>query len=285
MNKFKLYNGEVILEYNDDKHKYSVDGVEVAGVTSVTGVLDKPALVWWSANMGAEYLLENLKPGQMLDELEIKDLATGVKFAHRKRGSKAADIGTMVHNWIEDFIRAGLAKKPLPKMPVNKEMRRSIEAFLAWTKENEVKFLNTERIVYSKKYGYAGTLDAEVMINGKYSVVDFKTSKAIYDEMFLQVSAYAHAVMEEDGKKDAQLYILRLPKVAPQGNDSPFEARKVDHSDELFKVFLSCLNIQRWKRETKRSQIAKEINEGITENGNGTRSTTRAKVGTGKPAN
>ena len=44
--------------------------------------------------------------------------------------------------------------------------------------------------VFSEKYGYAGTIDYVCTIDGKTYIVDFKTSKQVWPEYELQVSAY-----------------------------------------------------------------------------------------------
>ncbi|MEK6884229.1 MAG: hypothetical protein AABY22_31655, partial [Nanoarchaeota archaeon] len=84
----KLYNELVILEFDKLKHLYFVttpdeETKRAYGVTSILGVLNKPALMFWSANMAAKYVEDNLMPGKALDEIEIKNLAEGAKNAHK----------------------------------------------------------------------------------------------------------------------------------------------------------------------------------------------------------
>jgi len=240
--KTKLYNGDVELVFDSVKHTYEANGKIVFGVTSITGVLDKPALMYWSANMGAEYADKVLVPGMVIDELNKPAIIEGIKTAFRKKSKEAADIGTAVHKYLEDYLNAGINGEPLPEMPVNKHIKNAILAFLEWTKENKVKFVSAERKVYSKKHGYAGTLDALGYVNGKLAIVDFKTSSGIYPEMFIQTSAYAQAVNEEDGTEIKDCYIVRVPK-----DGSEFEVQKDDHLDLNFKSFLGCL--ENYKRQ------------------------------------
>lgn len=232
----KLYKGKVELIFNDATHTYTVDDKIVYGVTSVVGVLDKPALVYWSANMGAEFAGKVLEVGMVIDELNKPAIIDGIKTAFRKKSKDAADIGTAVHAYLEEYLNAGINKQPLPAMPVNKHIRAAIEAFIAWTKENKVKFLASERKIYSKEYGYAGTLDALAMVNGKLAIVDFKTSNGIYPDYFLQTAAYAKAIEEEDGTPIEETWILRVPK---DGTD--FGTAKDDNVDMNFRSFLGCL--------------------------------------------
>ena len=63
----KMYGGNVELVFNPLKHQYTVDDEVVVSVTTALGVLSKPALIYWSANMAAEYVKENIKPGVAME--------------------------------------------------------------------------------------------------------------------------------------------------------------------------------------------------------------------------
>lgn len=240
--KSKLYNGEVELVFDSVKHTYEANGKIVFGVTSITGILDKPALVYWAANMAAEWFEKNVPLGTMIDEISRARIIEGLKTAFRHRSKEAADIGTAVHKYLEEYLNAGINGDPLPPMPVNENIYNAIKAFLEWTRVNKVKFIAAERKVYSRKYGYAGTLDALGYVNGELCIIDFKTSSGIYPEMFLQTSAYAKAVNEEDGTKIKTCYIVRVPK-----DGSEFEVQKDDHMKLNFESFLGCL--ENYKRQ------------------------------------
>lgn len=255
MEKYKLYNGKIELCFETYRHIYSVNKKKVPGVTSIVGVLDKPALKFWAVNMAMEVVEERIHPGVPLDEMDKLQLIQDAKKAHTKRMNKAADIGTLTHNWLEEFIKAGLNKEPLPKIPSNPQMKRCIKGFLKWCDENKVKFKESEQIIYSKKHKYAGKFDAMAIVNGKKCIIDFKTSNAIYDEMFLQATAYLIAKEEEDKKKIAGgVILLRLSKDEKdsKGKDiEPFEVKQVNRlalTNGLSEVFLACLEIYKWKQ-------------------------------------
>ena len=251
--EFLLYDGKVKLTFDDARHIYSVNDKTVYGVTSITGIIDKPALKYWAVNMGIEYLKENLKPGVALDEIEISTLLTETKSAHTKRLSKAGDIGTQIHEWLEKYVKAVLNKQTIPNKPVNKEMQKAIKGFFEWAKENDVKLIASEQKIYSKKYHYAGTFDLLALVNGKKTIVDFKTSKAIYPEMFLQASAYLQAKEEELGEQiDGGVSILRLSKESKE--ITPFEVQSINREevDNLIQVFRCCLGVFSWQQMNKK---------------------------------
>lgn len=262
METYKLYNGQIELKFDNTSHMYTVNDKVVYGVTSAVGVLNKPALLYWAVNMAVEYLDANLTPGMVIDEVNKTTLLSEAKKAHRNILSTAADIGTAVHEYLEQYIKAGVNKQPLPAMPVNPQIRKGVEALLAWTKKNKVKFISSERKVYSKKYQYAGTLDAEIQVNGgELGLIDFKTSSGIYSEMLIQTAAYAKALEEEAGKKYKHIWILRMPK-----DGSMFGSAKNEHVDLYFKSFLGCLDNYRrvmWEKANKIQELKVKLNGNV----------------------
>lgn len=189
----KLYNGEVTLDFDEDKHVYRINGEEVEGVTNALNVISKPALINWAAKMSAEYIERNLVPGKALNEIEIKELCRKAKFAHREKKQSAADIGSMVHALIETYIK----NKGKVGSVIHPEVNAGFNAFKQWIDENKVEFHASEQKVYSKTHKFCGTFDFIATVNGKRMMGDIKTSSGIYHEMFLQTSAYQLARQEE----------------------------------------------------------------------------------------
>jgi len=252
---YKLYGGKIILQYDDAKHIYKVNDKIVYGVTNIVSVLSKPALIYWAVNQAIDYIDLNLEVGKSIDELQKKQLLEEARVAHKKTTNHSADAGTLIHEWIEKYVKAKIEKKPVPKRPVSKEMKSAVDGFFKWAKEHKVKLIKSEQKIYSRKYKYAGTLDLEAEVDGKKTIIDFKTGKAIYPEMFLQAAAYLQAKEEENGRYDGGVAIVRLSQ--KQKDITPFEVKSVSRQnvDKLIKVFLSCLNIYRWKMELKKEAI------------------------------
>jgi hypothetical protein len=69
-----------------------------------------------------------------------------------------------------------------------------------------------EQAVWSERYGYAGTLDALVLLtDGRLAVVDIKTSKRLSWPYRLQTSAYVQALKETFGIVADVRLIVHLP--------------------------------------------------------------------------
>lgn len=236
--KFSLYNGEIELLFEDVKHRYTIDNKTIFSATGIVGVLDKPALIGWAANKAADHFKDNIKrvwTPDGIDEVKLEELYAEAKAAHRKFKTDAGNVGTLVHAWIEKFI-----KGQNPVEPVNAEIKAATDAFKQWVSEHQVTFNVSEAKIYSKKYNYAGTMDFEAVVDGKLIVGDIKTSSGIYPEMRFQTAAYQQARQEELGKEYDHRVIIRVGKVLIDGKPD-FEIAEFNDFDKDFKGFLGAL--------------------------------------------
>ena len=244
----KLYNGKIEIGFWENRHRYSLKESSgawskkfIISVTGATSMVDKSrVLMAWQEKLTREYLEGFI--GKKLTEDIVKDSTS----LHRKRKDEAADSGTQVHDWVETYIKAKLARKPLPEMPKDEKILNGAIAFVDWVKDNKVKFLASEKMVYSKKYKYVGLLDIKAEVNGELTLCDIKTSKGIYPEMYMQVSAYRQADEEESGDKYDNMMILKLDK-----NTGDFEAHPFNEYKKHFEAFKNCLGLKQWQKMVK----------------------------------
>lgn len=187
-----LYNGTVRLDFDPVKHRYKINGEYANGVTTALSVIAKPQLIWWAAGEAANHFKANLVPGQALDELQIQSLCEEARKAHNKKRDKAADAGTYVHNWIEDFVNG-----ENPAMPINADLKRVINDFLEWWEKSDIEVISSEQVFCSPTRMLAGTADLVCKVDGKLTIMDWKTGSGIYPEMFMQMAAYALMWEEE----------------------------------------------------------------------------------------
>lgn len=164
-------------------NEYFYNEKEVPSVTTVLKILAKPALVKWANIMG-------FKRKWVDDILEEK-----------------SEIGTRVHYIIEAYIKnrylvwvdGKAIDKPLIKL--------YLDQFLRWYNKHDVEMIFMEESMTCEFYG--GTIDFYGVIDGKKTVLDFKTSKDIYSSMFLQLSAYVYMI-EKHGLEVDQVAILAV---------------------------------------------------------------------------
>ena len=205
-----LYNGKVKIDFHFDTenpkiHYYTMHGKKdrLLSVTAVTSMLDKPALIPWAVNLAIEHIDDLIRLGIQITPEHLNE----AKNKHRVKSAQAASIGTQVHEWCERYIKN--TQQDLPEDP---NVLNGVMGFLQWVKEHSVTFGNSEKIVYSKKYKYVGTLDAEAYIDGKLHLIDFKTSSGIYNEMRYQVAAYRNAAQEEGAVYEGDNILARFDK-------------------------------------------------------------------------
>jgi hypothetical protein len=238
-----LYGGDVILRFDPERHRYTANGTPVESVTTFLNMVNKPALIPWAVKQTVEFLAREWEPGRAYTRAERDALLEAGREARFSTNKEACDIGTAAHAWIEAHIRRRIAgdttTAPLPDDPY---VAASVSGFLKWEREHNVTYLAAERRVYSRRYGYAGTLDCLAIVDGILTLLDFKTgTSGIWETYVLQMGAYAQAHYEETGERVGVAIILRIPK-----DGKKIETREVRNLGETFTAFRACLDLRRW---------------------------------------
>ena len=238
-----LYKGKITLDFYDAKHLYVIreTGEVPTSVTQATGCLDKPGLKFWTVNLARDYLIDLVKAGRPITEQVVIDASK----LHQVQVKKAKTIGEMVHDWIEQHIKG---QKPV--MPADSRVLNGVTAFLLWVDECGIRFLDSEKLVYSKKHGYAGMMDMPFTMKKERHKVkhcgDIKTGSAVYPEMRFQASGYQGADEEESGAEYGSMFIVRLDKET--GEFDPHEFPVKDHKRD-YAAFLGLLAAKRRLKE------------------------------------
>ena len=68
-----------------------------------------------------------------------------------------------------------------------------------------------ELSLVSEAHRYGGTLDWYGLLDGRPTLIDFKTSGAIYDDHLYQLAAY-HRLLVENGHEVDEVRVLRLSR-------------------------------------------------------------------------
>lgn len=274
-----LYDGQIKLEYKDASHRYYwyellPDGTwgqkqATKGVTTIlSGTLEKSGLMTWPLNMAMKELfgfyesfigsdgkpvpagLRGKGKGTMLDSSgkfriipkeELLSLVQSANKAWQRRQKQGADIGSLVHDAIEQYVLGTPFALTLEKYEEgqefeNEEARQAwyttaqeeldqaivaFERFKLWWEETKPTLINAEQIVYSREFDYSGAYDALLEIDGRRVLVDWKTSNAsvsagapqgVYYSYFIQSAAYALALMEMGEPEIHDLMIVSARK-------------------------------------------------------------------------
>ena len=268
-NETSLYKGKVKIKFVESNHSYWLNGKRLTGVTTIIGkAYDKSAILMaWQLNETIASLLNNKnRLIEATTDAEIKDILAEAKKAAAEKKDLAAEIGKAIHRWVELYI-----KGELPEMPEDDRVAEGVNNFVRWLDESKMKLIDSEKIVYSKRYGFVGTLDITAERDGKLYLLDIKTGNAIYPEYRIQTAAYLMADKEESGREYAGRVILRVSKETEEeyytrmnkkkadADKIPpfkmFEAYEVDAESDLiktdFQAFINCLGIWKWRKENE----------------------------------
>lgn len=172
------------MYYSNIKHfkssaGYDIDDIWYPRVTKIIEIKSKPALYKFYAEMNNFNESEAVK-------------------------KQSATEGTLIHETVEKIL---IGESPT----INSSIEPAVSAFKKLMAEKNIQvdpdFVEKQLVHYDEKY--AGTLDAVALIDGKFGVLDIKTSQAIYRDYNLQTSAYV-AALEKDFKNLQTRWILRI---------------------------------------------------------------------------
>ena len=159
------------------------NGKKLPGVTTILGVLDKPALLWWAAREAAQATAAAIVNGGMPADRAIE---VGKKAPFQRR-QDAADAGTQAHACVE----AHYAGEPWPE-DASDAARACAQRVIDHIAARGYSVVVSEWAGTMGEYGsgFAGTLDLIVEKDDLRYIADLKTGKAAFDEVVPQLAAY-----------------------------------------------------------------------------------------------
>lgn len=194
------------MKYSSHSTYINKEGVEVASVTSILKVLNKPSLSKWANSLGWKR--------QNVDKVLMS----------------SAEKGTIIHEAINSYLFNEKFKFEETESCDKATLMYALDNFITWKKQNDFKPIWGEKKMVCDKFG--GTVDLYCELDGKKTILDFKTSKAFYSSMFLQLAAYTH-MMEGQDYLVEQVAILLV-------NENYAKVKIVDRKelDEYIDIFL-----------------------------------------------
>lgn len=154
-----------------DKRYYKYGTERFPSVTTILGILDKPALIQWAANCAVECIegvideIRNPKTSQA----RVEQLLLEAKKNFRAVSRKAMDIGTVIHNAIQTHLHGG---DPSNLLDGNDAAQNGFLAFLEWSKKVQLEVVALEKPLFHPGLRYAGTPDfiGYVDLNGAAAI-------------------------------------------------------------------------------------------------------------------
>lgn len=241
------------------------------------GVPKGDALVGWAAKVTAEYAVENVDMLRSLVASGHDEEALYLcKRARFRRASKAQARGTEVHA-VAEAINLGQT------VDVSDEIRPYVDQYVAFLREHSPTFECAEAPVYNLTWGYAGTLDAIAVIDGRRCVLDIKTTdkrpgqpRPPYPETALQLCAYARSegvgvnperftvsggrryyVLTEDEQLEPMPEIEGAFALIVSPYDFQLVPAAID--EPIWEAFLHAREIARWSFETSKTVLGAPV--------------------------
>lgn len=243
--------GKFEPRHTDKGHFYHhiESGYNQPSVTQKLGsVLSKPHLISWSIKMGAEWLLKEDRLNRFATERFREDMIKGMQLAHTDIRDEAGSVGTIAHNAAERYINQWIADGEKPKdikvFSIENADSRSIasmRAVEAFFNKHAIYPIASEILVGDIRYS-AGTLDFLCMMDGKLTLIDFKTSNSVDAISYsAQVAAYKYFFESMTGLTIKQCKILHLSK-----DYDKFTVYKVNKLPAAWKAFRQICGVYDW---------------------------------------
>lgn len=240
MNRYKFIDEK-------GEHLHTLDGRPLVGTSTALGVMAKP-LTYWAAGLALEkfgwspindkktkkkfpreqrLLLAKPKFEEVkgLDLEKYLDLLDEGYYAHTKKLKDTATQGTDMHAQLEDYVKHAISSGDFEYAGDFEP----VKIFSEWAKGRVKRFLWSELHSYSEKHWLGGISDCGFEdVEGKYAILDFKSSKEAYLSQFFQNAGYDIQLTENGGgfdKDGNKIFELDKPisyyAVLPFGMENP----------------------------------------------------------------
>lgn len=152
-NKTNAHERDSLIHFNEEAHKYSINGKELISVTTlIEDCFPKFDADYWAAKKAAQ----------------LGTTAEALKAQWTAKAQLACELGTTMHDKIEKYY-----------MGINSESDETFDLFLQFAKDHTLHPYRTEWRIYFEEYGVAGTLDFLEYQNGVFTIYDWKRSEKL----------------------------------------------------------------------------------------------------------
>lgn len=271
--------------------------LQLWAVSVMIGALDKPAIVYWGSEQTAlaavhseatwRGMLADCDPDCRHDSADCAAVKwlRDARFRRPKGVRSATELGTMVHDACEQYALTGV------KPEVDAEVQPFLDRFDEWLQRFQPEYQATEVAVFNPKFGYAGTADAFLTIDGVRFIADYKSSRKHLDargkpttpypeQVGLQLAAYRNAEfaavwrprrMEKFRRRyyllspDEQAMAQPVPEVdsglvvhiTPQA----CEAYPIQCGEDVFDAYLAVQDSARWLFQDSKNVMGDPLEE------------------------
>ena len=195
------------------------DGVIVPEVTTIVGLMEKPAIHAWIARI--------TKEGHDWD----------------KYRDEMAEIGSLAHQMILAYLK-GEKVDTGDYTPNQVDLAENCYLkYLEWAKGKEIKPILVEEPLVDAEHRFGGTPDFSGLVDGVKTLMDYKTG-GVYQEAYIQACAYVHLLPTP---KPERIIILGIPRTETE----KFVAEEHTSYEKGWEIFRRLLEIYWLQRDGK----------------------------------
>ena len=242
--------------------------IKYPGVTSIVGMLPKPFLQRWNANMAADLAVDSIDYLSSMAQRDREGAKRYIAGAAYRYTRERARIGTDAHDLFERMIRGD----DMPHVRLHPDMIPYHRHFAEFLDTVQPELVRAEDVAWSDTHAYAGSFDAMLRLhlgeNGKPDpqgesalvIADWKTGKSTYPDVALQMSAYAHAdkVIAPDGSEAPMPAFDGACVLHITADEWSFLPVRIDRAD-VYAHFLHLRNTFDWDRTTSKTVLGDAI--------------------------
>jgi hypothetical protein len=266
-----IYDDKIKVTFSPGRHTYMVDVPGVVkkawfpSVTGILGVIAKPQLTKWASQRTVQYIQKRLgefessqgAPPFMLDTKHLHSWCDDAEEGWQD--TESTSVGSLAHRFLEAELKYRAGNGPRPERPKVDPVlapdftpgmidmaNASITAGVSFLDERDVRPLMLERVLFSPCDAYLGTVDFIGYVDGELVIGDWKSSKRLYSEYWLQLAAYAHCYLQEFGQLIKTRYLWNIKKT---GEGIEVDKRGLDTYAEDLHCFDACHALYSWERQ------------------------------------
>lgn len=171
-------------KYSDHSTYINKKEIEVPSATTIIKILNKPSIAKWANSLGWK------------------------RMSYDKVLEQRAFEGTLVHEVCHEYLFNEGKKFDTTTPESRKFIVDNLRTFKDFLDTFNLEPLWGEKSFSSDRYG--GTVDLYCNLEGKATILDFKTSKNFYSTHFIQLGAYIQLLEEKDYKiEQVAILIIR----------------------------------------------------------------------------
>jgi len=198
-------------------------GEIVPGVTTICGLRAKPFLVPWANKLG----LRGIDSAKYVDE--------------------KADIGSLAHLMIQNHLQNKPTDRSEYSQFVIDKANNCYMKFLNWGKTHTLEPIFLEKELVSEGERFGGCIDYYGKVDGVLELLDFKTAKAIWNEVDYQLAGY-EILLESEFLEVNNRRILRIGRTEDEGFEEK-ERRDLTLQKVIFRALLTIYNTEKLLRK------------------------------------